>query len=180
MVKGLLFGALGALILAACANVADLEVTYVPDAGADGGPTTPADGGSADASAPPAAPPVRRAAGTIDSTTLGQPGAPCPCEEAQGLACCSSASGASCTSDEGACAAQRGAYLRCFGPDEEGSFCCLHRYATYSVAALAATCSAGSAIVCTLDSDCPGGKCTLGSCPGGVSVGTCDGTPVCP
>jgi hypothetical protein len=182
MVKRLALVALAVAALAACAGVADLDVNYKELATADGGlPEASAPAVDATAAAPrPLLSPIRDGGNPADPSTLGQPGGACPCDESQGLACCATANGASCSSDQVSCEAKNGAFLRCSGPDFEGSFCCLHRHGGSSETALAATCQDGTSIVCTYDTDCPNGKCTLGSCPGGVTIGTCDGTPVCP
>jgi hypothetical protein len=182
MVKSLVFVSLAVAVLAACAGVADLDVKYKDTGVADGGDSSvgttspPVDA----ATRPLIAPPLRDAASSVDTTTLGQAAGACPCDAPQGLACCSTANGASCSADQASCDAQNGAFLRCAGPDFEGSYCCLHRHGASSETALAAACEEGFPIVCTFDTDCPNGKCTLGSCPGGVTIGTCDGTPVCP
>ena len=165
--------AVGSLV--ACAGIADLDVKYT---GVDGATPTPTgDGGPTPADAAASIitiDPPRRTTPSPDPLTQGQDGAGCPCDETQGLGCCAAAGGAFCTADIKACKAP---LLRCNGPDLEGSFCCLHRGESGEEAALAATCT--GTIVCTVDSDCPNQKCTIGSC-NGVNVGTCDGTPVCP
>ena len=176
MVKHLLPGVFAVGLLAACAGVADLDVNYT-----GGATTTTEDGGGtvtpgADASD---APPFVAHGDAGDTSELGQQGSACPCDSSQGLACCVSAGGATCTTDQAGCQAQTGAFLRCFGPDPEGSFCCAHHETGAVQTALAAECRPGTSIVCTIDTDCPNGKCTIGSC-GGARIGTCDGTPVCP
>ena len=179
--KQLVFVSMAVAVLAACAGVADLDVKYKEGAAADGGSSPEASAPAVDAAATrPLLSPIRDSGNPIDPTTLGSLGGRCPCDETQGLACCSTSNGASCSLDQASCDAQNGAFLRCAGPDVEGSFCCLHRHGSTSETALAARCQDGTSIVCTYDTDCPNGKCTLGSCPGGVTIGTCDGTPVCP
>lgn len=178
------FGSLAIAALAACAGVADLDVKYKSDAGSSpagsSGTLGPGVVVVTDGGQPVLVTPIKDAASIVDPQTLGQAGGACPCDSTQGLACCSSKSGATCALDQSACNVQDGAFLRCFGPDVEGSQCCLHRNGSFSESALAGTCAEGTTILCQFDTECPNGKCTLGTCPGGVSVGTCDGTAVCP
>lgn len=183
--RHVVFVSFAVAMLAACAGVADLDVKYKETAPADGGGSSSPEASTpvvedAATPTPPLLSPIRDSGSPVDTTTLGKLGGACPCDEPQGLACCSTANGASCSSDQASCDAQHGAFLRCSGPDFEGSFCCLHRRGSSSETALAARCEDGTSIVCTFDTDCPNGKCALGSCPGGVTIGTCDGTPVCP
>lgn len=186
MVKNAVFVAISISVaaLAACAGVADLDVKYTGDGGvgpsssgtfAPGPGVVVTDGGQRVLITP-----IKDAASLVDPQTLGQAGAACPCDSTQGLACCSTTSGAKCTLDQTSCNVQNGAFLRCSGPDIEGSQCCLHRSGSFSESALAGTCAEGTTILCQFDTECPNGKCTIGTCPGGVSVGTCDGTAVCP
>jgi hypothetical protein len=187
MVKNAVFVSVALVALAACAGVADLDVKYkdvgTPDAGRPSSSGTLAPGANVitvDGGEQVIVTPVKDAASIVDPETLGQAGGVCPCDETQGLACCSSSNGAVCTTDQTACNTKSGVFLRCFGPDLDGAQCCLRRHATTAESGLAGLCGEGTSIVCTFDSDCPNGKCTIGTCPGGVSVGTCDGTPVCP
>lgn len=171
------------VLVVACAGVADLDVKYT-GAGADGGPTTANTSSSSSSSSSgslrnDAGVPIaiyQDAGGIVDPSTLGQPGAACPCDETQGAGCCAGPSGSTCVAEKTAC---QGAFLRCFGPDVEGSVCCAHRTGGVIETALAGDCSTGASIVCTVDAECPNGVCTIGTC-GNVTIGTCDGTPVCP
>lgn len=168
------FGLLALMV--ACQSAVNLDVQYT-DAGL---PTAPPPTSSDSGTLAEADPPV------VPAPVLGEELQGCPCDATQGLACCVSnpANGVPfCTTDQGRCNAENGAFFRCFGPDPNTeSVCCLHRNGATSESALAAVCRSGSATVCRVDADCPGvaKACTITTCPGGVSIGVCDANPVCP
>lgn len=185
-IKGVVFALLGLASLAACAGVADLDVKYQAEAPADGGrPLAPSSTPDAALARTPVAPPANKAPAEFDAgdpNTMQAERSPCPCDESQGFGCCIADGAATCVSAGATCGSGKGAsFFRCAGPDVEGSVCCLRRFEGLTEAALTATCDApGASVVCSIDADCPnGGKCTLATC-GGLSIGTCDGTPVCP
>lgn len=183
MVKNALLVLTAAGALVACASVADLEVKYSAATSEDAGPTIDGvappsgdSGGLAIVTPKKEAPPARATGGDPILTA-------CACNpEVDGANfCCATAAGPICTDDQSACEAQSGTFLRCTGPNNEGEPCCLSLHPTGAETALAASCAEGHPTVCSTDRDCPNeGKCTLGTCPGNISVGTCDGTPVCP
>lgn len=166
----LVFLPLGA---AACESATNLDVAYRD-------PPPAVDGGDAASSA--TAPPfIPQETPPPAETATGNESEACPCDESQGLACCVSAKGATCTTDEGACRADEGAFYRCFRPDARTeSACCWRGTGAGATTAYAADCT-GEPSACAGDEDCaPGTACQVRTCRG-VTVGACGREPpACP
>lgn len=150
----------GALGLAACESVTNLDVRYEDANAADGGE------GGTEGSAP---------------SRVELEG--CPCDEKAGLGCCIPATGIPfCTPTDSVCTVDaKGVFARCLYPEPSSeSLCCWKGSGTGAVAALASTCDAGPP-ACTRNSDCAGGvECRTRDCAG-VIIGQCaPEPPACP
>src|SRR5262249_1927574 len=143
--------------------VANLDVKYMDLKAADGG-----DGGDADPA--PVTP-----AGNNELEA-------CPCDQSQGLACCVSSKGpAFCTTDQGRCDSEQGAFYRRFGPDRSRDrFCCWTGAGAGAMTAYAAECKERPT-ACLKDTHCLGGAtCHVRKCAG-VEIGACgQDAPACP
>jgi hypothetical protein len=117
-----------------------------------------------------------------DADAIGQGGL-CGCDLNQGEGCCipKGSAAAFCTMDGAGCVAADGLYIGCQSSTMDSTCCWTTGNASGAGAQLAfrATCGADPA-ACTATSDCSGaGACELATC-GGVTVGACGVTPVCP
>ena len=173
--RGLAFVVLAAVAsaasLAACANVAGIDVTYT-DAGAVVDGAAPADAASDGA---------RFTTGVTPPIVDDLDGGCGPCSE-QGQLCCAKSNTAECIDDAAACDT---VLLGCANYDPgSDSWCCWNGGspgAAGSFTAFAADCGSRP-LACVRDSDCPAGSgpCHATTC-GAVVLGVCGGAaPTCP
>jgi hypothetical protein len=188
-----------AVLVTACARVADLDVAYSPDAGARAGAgDAGAGGGSADGSAAvPGRQNVRPSAVTpVDAALppapillhIGSCGSdaglgPTGCDETAGLGCCLSPSGSTCMESNDAPTACAGdVFIACVQSNDEGT-CCWRSTGSSRHAVYTAECE-GGAVACIDPSGCIGGPCATVTCgpPGSTfTIGQCgDVPPPCP
>lgn len=152
----------------ACETATNLDVAYAaPDAAPDASTADAADAGQAAADATPG-----------EVTTVEG----CPCDQAQGLGCCVTASNAFCTNDHDTCTAAKGEYLRCSRRDPTfESECCWAGTGTGATTRFAAACDGGPT-ACLADADCTGTgqPCMTATCAG-FTFGQCAASaPACP
>jgi hypothetical protein len=171
-VKALLYvlAPLGAAFaLFGCETATNLDVSYAaPDAG-DAATSSDADL-AADADAD---------AGTGDLVVVEG----CPCDQAAGLGCCITSTGAFCTDDLTTCSDAKGSWLRCAKRDPvfESECCWTGTGGAGSMTRFASVCDGGPT-ACLTDADCAGTgqTCQTNTCSG-FKFGQCGTTkPACP
>lgn len=158
------------VLVLACESATNLDVSYAPpnaataDAATAEAATDP-DGGGGEAS-------------TGDLTVLEG----CPCDQAAGLGCCVTPTGAFCTNDHATCTADKGEFLRCARRDPTfESECCWNGSGAGATTRFAAACKDGPT-ACLTDADCAGTgqTCKTETCFG-FKFGQCAPTaPACP
>jgi hypothetical protein len=153
------------LALFACESATNLDVSYAADGGSDAGPDVAVD------------PDAEADAGPVEPTVLEG----CPCDQASGLGCCVTPTGAFCTNDHTTCTSAKGEWLRCARREPAfESECCWQGSGVGAMTRFAAVCDGPTA--CLTDADCTGtgASCKTTTCSG-FTFGQCGTTaPSCP
>lgn len=149
-----------------CESVAHVDLEYVGKDGAI------ADDGATDAAVGDVGPLT-----VEDADALGEAGT-CGCDITLGLGCCIQKNASFCTSANAACTTSGGVFLGCVSSVLDSECCWSGAPGSGSATHFAGSC-ANRPRGCASDADCLSGKCQVVKC-GGITVGACGVTPVCP